>query len=411
MSDHSPGHRAGSASRTPRGEMLRASAAGSACGAISLFGLYGQLQLLGPIMERFGALEGAVGQLYSFENSAFFTTILLASGPLARVSRVRTALLGGLLYVVGNVASAHVGNLEALLLARVVAGVGSGLVGAAGTASAASAIAPERVFAIITVVHNLLLSAQFKALPYVLAETDPSGGYLLMAGAGAVLMPSFFWLLPPRSNADASESPVKLLLAAPNRRLAVVALLGLFIYETAQSGVFAFVDQLGIRAGIDKYARGDALSVTGFVGLVGGVFAFLVGARLGRMWPILIGMGGNVAAAVGLTLCEGATAYIALNLLWSAAYNFLSPYVLGALAAMDDRGRWAVAGAALWNAGTVPGPWIAGILVERGGYLTLAGLSLFTGVVCMAMYAVVLRRLQKREAARGEEERAPHIPA
>ena len=47
----------------------------------------------------------------------------------------------------------------------------------------------------------------------------------------------------------------------------VVALLGIFIYETAQSGVFAFVDQLGIRAGIDKYARGDALSVTGFVGV------------------------------------------------------------------------------------------------------------------------------------------------
>jgi len=63
---------------------------------MGLFGLYGQLQLLGPIMERFGALEGDVGTLYSLENSAFFTTILLASGPLARVSRVRTALLGRL---------------------------------------------------------------------------------------------------------------------------------------------------------------------------------------------------------------------------------------------------------------------------------------------------------------------------
>jgi predicted MFS family arabinose efflux permease len=408
MIDGPPDLRADSAARTPRGGILRVSAAGSVCWAISLFGLYGQLQLLGPIMERFGALEGAVGQLYSLENGAFFTTILLASGPLARVSRVRTALLGVLLYVVGNVASAYAGSLDALLLARVLAGVGSGLVGAAGTASAASAIAPERVFAIITVVHNLLLSAQFKALPYVLEEADPSGGYLLMAGAGVVMMPFFFWLLPPRSNGDASEGLVTLLLAAPNRRLAVVALLGIFIYETAQSGVFAFVDQLGIRAGIDKYARGDALSVTGLVGLVGGVFAFWVGRRFGRIWPILIGMGGNVAAAVGLTLCEGAAAYVALNLLWNVAYNFLSPYVMGALAAMDDRGRWAVAGEALWNGGTVPGPWIAGNLVERGGYLPLAGLSLFTGAVCMAMYTVVLRRLQKQEDARGVEE--PAVP-
>ena len=55
----------------------------------------------------------------------------------------------------------------------------------------------------------------------------------------------------------------------------------------------------------------------------------------------------------------------------------------------------------------MPGPWIAGNLVERGGYLPLAGLSLFTGAVCMAMYTVVLRRLQKQEDARREEERAP----
>jgi predicted MFS family arabinose efflux permease len=406
MIDDPPDLRADSAPRTPRGVFLRVSAAGSVCAAMSLFGLYGQLQLLGPIMQRFGALEGDVGRLYSFENGAFFTTILLASGPLARVSRVRTALLGGLLYVVGNVASAYAGSLDALLLARMLAGVGSGLVGAAGTASAASTSAPERVFAIITVVHNLLLAAQFKVLPYILAEADPSGGYLLMAGTGVVMVPFFFWLLPPRCSVDTDENLVTLLLSAPNRRMGVVAILGLFIYETAQSGVFAFVDQLGIRAGIDKYARGDALAVTGFVGLAGGIFAFWVGRRLGRIWPILIGMCGNVAAAVGLTLCEGAAAYVALNLLWNVAYNFLSPYVLGALAALDDRGRWAVAGSALWNGGTVPGPWIAGNLVERGGYLPLAGLSLFTGAVCMAMYTVVLRRLQKQEDARAEEEPA-----
>ena len=392
-----------SAPKTPRGETFRIGVAGSVCWAMGLFGLYGQVQMLAPIMARFGALEGAVGQLYSVENAAFFITILLVSGPLARVSRVRTALLGALLYAVGNVASANAGSLEALTLARMVAGVGSGFVVAAGTASAASARAPERVFAIVTVVHNLLLSAEFKVLPYVLTETDPASGYLMMAAVGVVMIPFLFWLQPPRGTQDANESLVTLLLAAPNRRLAVVAILGLFIYETAQSGVFAFVDQLGIRAGIDKYARGDALSVTGFVGLIGGVFAFWVGSRLGRIWPILIGMGANVAAAIGLTLCEGATAYVALNLLWNVAYNFLTPYLMGALAALDDRGRWAVAGDALWNGGTVPGPWIAGLLVERGGYLPLAVLSLVTGIICMAMYTVVLRRVQRREDSQRED--------
>jgi predicted MFS family arabinose efflux permease len=99
-----------------------------------------------------------------------------------------------------------------------------------------------------------------------------------------------------------------------------------------------------------------------------------------------------------------------LDLLWNEAYNFLSPYVMGTLAALDDRGRWAVAAEALWNGGTVPGTWIAGILVERGGYLPLAGLSLVTGAICTAVYTVALRRLQKQEDARGGEELVPPDP-
>ena len=101
-------------------------------------------------------------------------------------------------------------------------------------------------------------------------------------------------------------------------------------------------------------------------------------------------------AATGLALCDDGTMYIALNVLWNLAYYFTIPYMLGALAALDDLGRWVVAGDSFWNGGTVPGSVVAGALVERGGYLPLAGMALLVGFTCMAMLVGVLNRVDAK---------------
>jgi predicted MFS family arabinose efflux permease len=361
--------------------------------------MYAQPQLVESIMADRGALEGAVGQMFAFENGAFFITLLLASGPIARLSRARTAAVGIAVLVGGNLFSAYAGSLESLLIARTMTGFGAGLVSAAATAAAASSNQPERVFAIITVLHNLILAAEFKIIPYVQTETDPTGCYLMMAAVGIVSLPLCRWLIPPRKSGSSDERLVLLLLSAPNRMLAVAVMAGMFIFEAGQSGVFTFVDQIGIKAGLDAGDRGTVLGVTSLIGLTGGVIAAWLGARIGRVLPIAIGLSLNVAAAVGLAVCESIFAFSALNFLWALAYNFLVPYLMGALAALDDRGRWAVAAESLWNGGTVPGPWLAGLLVERGGMLPLAGWALFTGGVCLVLVAAALRRFESQRAS------------
>ena len=338
-----------------------------------------------------------MGQIFSFENGAFFITLLLASGPIARMSRARTALAGILVLIVGNIASAYADSLTALLIARAITGIGAGLMSAAGTAAAASSRQPERVFAIITVLHNIVLAAQYKIIPYVMTQTDPTGCYLMMAVVGVASLPLCRWLLPPRKSDTDEGGLVTLLLSAPNRMLAVAVMLGMFVFEAGQSGIFTFVDQIGIQAGLDADHRGTVLSVTSFMGLAGGVLAALLGARFGRVWPIAIGLGFNVVAAAGLAVFESSFAYSALNLLWAFAYNFLLPYLMGALAALDDRGRWAVAGDSFWNGGAVPGPWIAAVLVEQGGMLPLAVWVLVTGGICMVLVTGALRRFEARQ--------------
>ena len=115
----------------------------------------------------------------------------------------------------------------------------------------------------------------------------------------------------------------------------------------------------------------------------------------------MIGLFLNAAAAAGLALQSDGAWYWGMNLLWGMAYNFVVPYLMGALSGLDDRGRWAVAADGAWNGGTALGPVLAGVTVEAAGYHPLAALAMMAGFVSMGMMAVVVRRLAALQTAAG----------
>ncbi|HIF92957.1 MAG TPA: MFS transporter [Myxococcales bacterium] len=382
-------------------------AAVTASWIISLFGYYAQAQLLGPIMGDFQQGEEAVGWLFSLENTVLAVSALLCAGPLARWSRARTALVAAAVAVAANFASAFVGSFEALAATRVVAGAAAGVAGAAGVAAAASMREPDRMFATVTLVWGLAGAAEPMAIPFVTVPFGSTGGFLLTGGVCALLLPCLVWLAPPRKTKEAKPS----LLTAPNRAIAVIAMLALLVFEIGQGGIYTFIEQIGLRSQMNEYQIGATLTGTGLAGLLGAALAAILGTKFGRRGPIVVGLLLNIVAAMVLATSEDATTYIAMNWLWSAAYYFVVPYTMGAMAALDDLGRWVVSMDAIWTLGDGLGPGIAGSLVERGGYDHLAGLGLFTGLSCMVLMLGVLRNLKFRDnnahSAKPEEHAPP----
>jgi predicted MFS family arabinose efflux permease len=355
---------------------------------ISLFGYYAQAQLLGPIMQDFHQGEEAVGWLFSLENTVLAVSGLVIAGPLARWSRARTALLGGAIAVAANLVSAFVGSFEALTVARVLAGLGAGMAGAAGVAAAASTREPDRMFAAVTLAWGLAGAAEPAVIPFVTVPFGSMGGYLLMGATCLALLPLVSWLVPPRK----VEGETPSLLTAPNRVLAVIAMLALLVFEIGQGGIYTFIEQIGLRSQLTEYQIGATLTGTGLAGLIGAAVATALGTRFGRSAPIIVGLSLNIIASVILATSEDSITYIATNWLWSAAYYFVVPYMMGAMAALDDLGRWAVASDAIWTLGDGFGPGIAGSLVERGGYEHLSGLGMVTGLASMVLMVGVLRK-------------------
>jgi len=378
----------------------------TACWFLAQMSYYGQAQMLGPLMSRYERGEIDVGILFTQELTVFALTALFVAGPLSRISRVKAAAVGALLLITVNLISAYTDSFEVVRVTRVLAGFAGGLIGAAGTASAASSQNPQRIFAIIGVSWGLIAAVQLAVLPYLTVPYGSEGGYYGMAAATALFLPVLVWLNPPRPHEKMQESMAfeqKLSLwerlterlgvrDAPNARFAIMIMVALFTYEIAQGATQVFLEQFGLRTGLEEVRIGQILGVTAFLGLSGGALAAWLGNRFGNLRPIVVGIGFNVVFASTLALGTIPILFAVSYLGWNMAYYFLVPYMLGVLAQMDDRGRWAVSADAVWWLGAAPGAAVGGILVEKGGYTTLAILAPVTGIVCVLILVRTIRR-------------------
>jgi predicted MFS family arabinose efflux permease len=351
-------------------------------------------QLLGPIKVAFNRSDEVVTRMYGYELFVFAIVALVAAGPLARFSRVLVALLGGAFAVTAGVISALTDSYSVLVVCRILLGAGGALVGAAGTAAAASSRDPERVYAVVMIASQVVLALVPASLErFALGPFGLEGGFYGLAIVTALLVPLLIWLLPPRrSESVATTSAWAALLQAPNRAIAVVAMLALFIQETGQAGIWTYLAELGLHSGVDDRLYGDAMTIVQLMALSGAFLPIWIGDRFGSKWPIVLGLGINVAAAVALNYSTSLAQFVILNVIWIGSYYFVVPYLLGLMAKLDDLGRWAVAVDAVWWLGSATGPPVAGMIVERGGFEMLAAFPLSTGVICIILLMRVLRR-------------------
>jgi predicted MFS family arabinose efflux permease len=350
-------------------------------------------QLLDPIKVAFDRSDEVVTRMYGYELFVFAIVALAAAGPLARFSRVLVALLGGSIAVAAGVVSALTDSYSVLVVCRILLGAGGALVGAAGTAAAASSRDPERVYAVVMIASQVVLALEPALLErFALGPFGLDGGFYALAIATALFMPLLIWLLPPRrSESAATTNAWTAILQAPNRAIAVVAMLALLIYETGQGGIWTYLAELGRHSGVDDQLYGDSMAVIQLVALSGSFLALWIGDRFGFKWPIVLGIGINVAAAVALSYSTNLAQFVILNVTWIGSYYFVVPYLLGLMAKLDDLGRWAVAVDAMWWLGSAAGPPAAGMIVERSGFEMLAAFPLCTGVICITLFMRVLR--------------------
>lgn len=308
--------------------------------------------------------EESAGTILSIEMVASAATTLTVSAWSLPVSARLVALAGTLLCLAGNLLSLVTPDFLPLAFARVIAGIGAGIVAAEVSKVVARARNRETLFSLMTIAGIVNGSVWLAVIPQLAGILGYRGAYLCVAIAvliGAVLL----WRLPaPRAAATLSMRA-----GSPGARglPAVLILAATLATQLGQGTFWTLVGVYGANAGLSDETVGLFLSVATLLLLLGVIGTAWAGSRFGLFLPITVLIVLNALSIAVIAMVPDAFAYVTANILQSVT-NLSSVVLLLSLAAgMDRSGRLVAASSGLITLGNGIGPYVAGSIAAAWG--------------------------------------------
>jgi len=290
------------------------------------------------------------------------------------LSHRKLAVGGTLMAIVGLMISALSVDYATMIVGRIAIGCGSGLAISGANAAIAAREDAERIFAIIWTMGGAITASLAMFLPAVVEGGRFPLGFAALLLLALLGLPFMFWLphkpaesvqpSTPRADSTTTSGDSSTGLKTVFGPLVVMAFFGMFLYSAGEQALWNFAYNLPIEAGVDPELAAKVLGMTVFMGLGGGAIAALLGVRLGRIFPIVLGSLFSLAGRWMYINASTSSTLLVASLLWGTGFYFVSPYQVGLVAAVDRTGRAAVACAAASNFGYAVGPGIAGRIIQ-----------------------------------------------
>jgi predicted MFS family arabinose efflux permease len=274
--------------------------------------------------------------------------------------------LGLMLAVAGNVASAFLTGSPDLWIARLVAGLGHGAIISLSFTFVGLTARVDRNVAWYLVALLTYGAAGLWVMPALLDRIGIAGLFSIFA---LLLTAGFATLrhVPASSTARAEPSPTARQLGLG---LLVIGLAGVLAYNLAQGIAWAILFLVGIGAGHAETEVARALFVSQLFAIAGALGSVFLAERLGRWRPIAVGVlagAGCIALLIGKPgMPVFLVAVCGFNFLW----NFVLPFILGAVSDFDEQGRMMGPAIAMQMMGLGAGPLLAAQLIGDGSYRT-----------------------------------------
>jgi predicted MFS family arabinose efflux permease len=335
------------------------------------------------MVQYLGFDDRTAGHVASAEMLGIAATTVAMTFAAHRFNWRRVVAWSVAMMVVANALCTFVSEVTAFATLRFAAGIGAGGIISLSFAAIGLTRQPDRNFG-----YLIMWVLTYGALALLAMPTA-----FRLAGLGGVLW--FFALFPlvtlpwlsyfPASGDSAVQvENDAVTLPAASRALALSAM---FAYFLAQGVVWAYLFLIGIAGGLGEQQVANGLTVSQFAGIAGALGAAVTAGRYGRALPLLAGIVGGAAMLYFLVGSFSAVAYLVAVSVYNLAWNFTHPYLLGAMASFDRRGRVVVHAVAMQMLGLAIGPSLAASVIEEGSYVNV---NLLGGALFLASAALVL---------------------
>ena len=351
--------------------------------ALAAIGIFGSLApfvmpvIVGGIVDHLGVTLAEAGYVAFADMTGLGIGAILWSRLIATADWRRFALLAVGLVIGGNLACTLIGDFYTLMGARVVVGLGGGLMLAIGNSGLTMTRDPDRIVGIVTVVAMLTAAGALFGFPLLVAEFGVNAIFYGMAiataiaGLGIVRLPRYS---PNRATDSASDSRND--GDAELGRTGWSALAGVFAFFVGAIIFWVYVERVGNAADYSVETIAAVLGASNLFGALGAVTPAILSTRLGnRIVPISVCIALAIAAslliAADLSVAAFAVAACAFIFAWDCFY----PYMMGLLISIDSSGRLVSNGLAVQTVGKAIGPAIAGALILQIGFAGVYGLA------------------------------------
>ena len=359
---------------------------------VSVVGLLIMPVQVGAMLDGLRLGEAAVGFLATMEFSALGVgLIFVAMNPL-KTSAMRYALIGVVLIVAGQVASALITSYGILTALRFTVGFGAGLANAAATVTiAANFKEPERTAGYAFGLVYLVGGALYLVSPYMTGYGYHKGVFLGLAAVVLLFTPLLF-ALPDTPLQKKREA------ASRDKILSTAAFL-LFTAEVflmiGMGAAWAFGERMGLAVNLTPNEIGFYFACTMIASIVGSLCAGWLGTRYGRTLPFVVC---TILVAICCYLMANpgfAIVYVICLLSFQVFQAVFIPFLIGTGAALESSGRLSAAVVAVeifsFGAGGVAG----GMVVETFGLPAVGWMAVLGGAVAIPLLIAVCLPLDR----------------
>jgi predicted MFS family arabinose efflux permease len=296
--------------------------------------------------------------------------------------------------LLGLLAGAWAGSYLLLLLTTVVAGGGFAAIYGIGTTILADTSNPARWYGVKIAAEAFPGAVLLFVLPLTLIPSQGFSGAAYGIVIAALLLAPLLLMLPAHGlkERDAvTEEQLQEEFADIDRRPIWTALFATFVFFSAASGMWAFIERMGSKLGFESEAIGTLLSITLLFATGGSLLTAWLGERFGNVRPYYVSCLGILAALALLAVVSGFGLYATGTCLLTFAIGMGIPFAVAEIAELDVDGRFVILSVPAIGMGAMVGPGAAGALAESGS---------FAPVLCVAGVAIVLSMVLMRYSDR-----------
>ena len=351
------------------------------------------------MVQYLGFDDRAAGYVASAEMFGIAATTVAMTFAAHRFNWRRVVLWSLAIMVAANLACTLVSEVRAFAALRFAAGIGAGGLISLSFAAIGLTRQPDRNFGYLIMWVLTYGAVGMFVMPTVYRLTGFTGALWFFALFPLITLP---WLkyFPTSGENLAQVERDAVDLPASGRGLALAAM---FTYFLAQGVVWAYLFLIGVAGGLTEQQVANGLTVSQFAGIAGALGAALSAGRYGRALPLLAGIVGGAVTLYFLVGQFSAMLYLVAVSIYNLAWNFTHPYLLGAMASFDRRGRVVVYAVAMQMLGLAIGPSLAASVIKEGVYMNVNWLG---GVLFIVSAALILppvltqsRRVRAPQAA------------